>query len=145
MVVTPPATHLIQRPQEQIRPLHLLQHRLATGPAGDRIAQPAGQAPENGGLQEKPAHLLRLMLEHLPGRIIQDITMAAAEGGHNPAGSACPRSDRPASCSPAAHPSVRAASAATAAAGRSPPIAARSSAAASSALKGRSSARSSAS
>ena len=39
VVVAPPAAHLIQRHQEQVRPLHLLQHHLATGAAGDRITQ----------------------------------------------------------------------------------------------------------
>ena len=42
VVVAPPAAHLIQRHQEQVRPLHLLQHRLAIGPAGDCVAQPSG-------------------------------------------------------------------------------------------------------
>jgi hypothetical protein len=46
-VVTPPAAHLIQRHQEQARLLHLLQHRLAVVPAGDRIAQPAAGSPED--------------------------------------------------------------------------------------------------
>ena len=41
VVVAPPAAHLIQRHQEQVRLLHLLQHHLATGAAGDRVAQPA--------------------------------------------------------------------------------------------------------
>ena len=31
VVIAPPAAHLIQRHQEQVRPLHLLQHRLAIG------------------------------------------------------------------------------------------------------------------
>jgi len=43
VVVAPPAAHLIQRQQEQAGPLDGLQHRLAVGPAGDRIAQGAAQ------------------------------------------------------------------------------------------------------
>jgi hypothetical protein len=39
VVKAPPAPHLVQRHQEQVGPLHLLQHRLAVGPRGDRIAQ----------------------------------------------------------------------------------------------------------
>ena len=39
LVVAPPAAHLIQRQQEQIRPLGLLQQPLAVGPPGDRLAQ----------------------------------------------------------------------------------------------------------
>ena len=41
VVVAPPAAHLIQRHKEQVRLLYLLQHYLATGAAGDRVAQPA--------------------------------------------------------------------------------------------------------
>jgi len=43
VVVAPPAAHFVQWHQEQVGPLHLLQHYLAIGAAGDRIAQPAGQ------------------------------------------------------------------------------------------------------
>ena len=66
----------------------------------------------------------------------------------NPSASGWPRSDRAASCSPAAQPSARAASAATAASDRGPPGpagACRSSAAASAGVNRSSAARSSAS
>jgi hypothetical protein len=39
LVVAPPAAHLIQRQQEQVGPLHLLQHLLAVAAAGDRSTQ----------------------------------------------------------------------------------------------------------
>ena len=68
---------------------------------------------------------------------------AAVNAATNPAASACPRSDSPASCSPAAHPSVRATSAPTAGAGRAAPAVSSSSAAASSGVKRNSAARSS--
>ena len=39
VVVAPPAAHVVQRHQEQVGPLDLLQHRLAVGAAGDGVAQ----------------------------------------------------------------------------------------------------------
>ena len=43
LVVAPPGAHLIQWHQEQAGPLDRLQHRLAVGAAGDRIAQRTAQ------------------------------------------------------------------------------------------------------
>ena len=91
VVVAPPAAHLIQRYQEQIRPLHLLQHRLAAVPAGDRITQPAGQAFQQRRFQQEGAHLLALPLQHLLGQVVQDIAVAAAERRHEPCGIRLPR------------------------------------------------------
>ena len=91
VMVAPPAAHLIQRHQEQVRPLHLLQHPLAAVPAGDRITQPAGQAVQHRGFQQEGAHLLALPLQHLLGQVVQDITVAAAERRHEPGGIRLPR------------------------------------------------------
>jgi hypothetical protein len=114
VVVAPPAAHLIQRHQEQAGQLDHFQHRLAIGPAGDRIAQLPAEALQHRGLQQEPAHLLALALEHLPGQVVQDVAVAAAERRHKSRHIRLSRSDRAASCSPAAQPSVRAVSAATA-------------------------------
>ena len=65
MVVAPPAAHLIQRHQEQARPLDVVQHRLATGPAGDRVTQLAGQPLQHRGLQQERTHLPGLAVEDL--------------------------------------------------------------------------------
>jgi len=54
VVVAPPAAHLIQRHQKQASPLHLLQHRLALGPAGDRIAQLPREPLEHRGSSKNP-------------------------------------------------------------------------------------------
>jgi hypothetical protein len=86
LVVAPPAAHLIHRHQEQVGPLHLLQHRLAIDPAGDRIAQPAGQPLQHRGLQQEPAQLLGLAVEDLLGQVVQDVPVAATEGRHEPGG-----------------------------------------------------------
>ena len=82
VVVAPPDAHLIQRHQKQACPLHLLQHHLATCPAGDRITQLPGQPLQHRGLQQEGAHLLRLAVKHLPGQVVQHETMAAAERRH---------------------------------------------------------------
>jgi hypothetical protein len=51
VVVAPPATHLVQRYQKQVGPLHPLQHVLAVGPPGDRVAQFPRQPLQHRRLQ----------------------------------------------------------------------------------------------
>ena len=55
MVVAIPATAVIQRDQEQVRPLQHHERRSAVRLTGDRIAQRPAQAVENRGLQEETA------------------------------------------------------------------------------------------
>jgi hypothetical protein len=86
MVVPPPPAYLIERHQEQSRPLHLLQQGLAPGAAGDRVAQLAAEALQHGGLQQEGAHLVALLLEHLLGQEVQDEAVAAGERRHEPLG-----------------------------------------------------------
>ena len=90
MVVPPPTAHLIQWHQEQAGLLHPLQHRLAVGAASDRITQPAGQAFQQRGFQQKGTQLLWLAVQHLLGQVVQDIAVAAAEGRHEPSGIGLP-------------------------------------------------------
>ena len=71
VVVAPPAAHLIQRHQEQARPLDVLQHRLAAGPAGDRVTQLPRQPLQHRGLQQKRAHLPGLAVQDLIGQVVQ--------------------------------------------------------------------------
>ncbi len=82
MVVAPPSAHLVQRDQEQPGPVHLLQQRLAAGPAGDRVTQLARQPVQHRGLQQEGAHLLALPLQHLFGQIIEHVAVAAGEGSN---------------------------------------------------------------
>ena len=84
LVITPPAAHLIQRQQEQAGLLDRLQHRLAAGPAGDRIAQLPGQPLQHRGFQQEGAHLLALPLEHLLGQEVQHVAVGAGERCHEP-------------------------------------------------------------
>ena len=84
VVVAPPAAHLIQRRQEQAGLLHVLQHRLASGAAGNRVAQRGAEAFQHRGVQQKCADLLTLPLEHLLGQIIQHVTVAPGECRYEP-------------------------------------------------------------
>ena len=82
VVVAPPAAHFIQRHQEQAGPLHLLQHRLAAGPAGDRVAQLPRQPVQHRGCQQELAHLPALPRQHLVGQVVQHEPVAAGERSH---------------------------------------------------------------
>ena len=84
VMVAPPAAHLIERHQEQPGPLHLLQQRLAPGPAGHRVAQRAGQPLQHRGLQQEGAYLLALALEYLLGQKVQHVAVAAGKRCHEP-------------------------------------------------------------
>ena len=84
MVVAPPAAHLIQRHQEQVRPLHPLQHDLAVGPAGDRVAQPATQPFQHRGLQQESAYLGGLAVQDFLGQVVQNVAVGTAKGRHEP-------------------------------------------------------------
>ena len=86
VVIAPPAAHLIQRDQEQARPLRLLQQRLAALAAGDRVAQRAAEPVEHRRLEQERAQLLILLLEHLLGQVVQDVPVAAGERGHESSG-----------------------------------------------------------
>ena len=86
MVVTPPAAHLIQRHQEQARLLDVVQHRLATGPAGNRITQVPRQPLQHRGLQQERAHLPGLGVEDLISQVVQHEAVAAAERRDKPGG-----------------------------------------------------------
>ena len=86
VVVAPPAAHLIQRDQEQARPLGLLQQRLAALAAGDGVAQRAAEPLQHRGFQQERAHLLALELQHFLGQVVQDVPVAAGERGHERGG-----------------------------------------------------------
>jgi hypothetical protein len=80
-VVAPPAAHLVQGHHEEPGPFGLLQQRLAARPAGDGITQRAAEPLEHRGLQQERAHLLTLVLQHLLGQEVQDVTVTAGERG----------------------------------------------------------------
>ena len=86
VVIAPPAAHLVQRDQEQARPLRLLEQRLAALAAGDGVAQRAAEPFQHRGLEQEHPHLLVLPLEHLFGQVVQDVTVAPGERGHEGGG-----------------------------------------------------------
>ena len=84
VMVAPPAAHLIEWHQEQARPLNVLQHRLAVGPASDRITQLSRQPLQHRGLQQERAHLPGLAVKDLIAQVVQHEAVAAAERRHEP-------------------------------------------------------------
>ena len=84
VVVAPPAADLVERHQEQPGRFDCLQHRLTIASAGDRIAQLPRQPLQHRGLQQEPAHLLRLAFQHLLRQVVEDVAVAAAERRHEP-------------------------------------------------------------
>ena len=128
VVVAVPLPLVVERDDEQVPALEDLQPLAAVVAAGERVAQRPRQLREHRGVEEEPANVLGLAVEHLLDQVVQDEAVAAGErvdeAGH-PAASPAPvrpRADRAASCSPAAHPSVRCSRAATCAGSRSRPM-----------------------
>jgi hypothetical protein len=84
VVEAPPAADLVQRHQDKVGPLDLLQQRLAVGPPGDRVAQRPRQPLQDRGLQQEPPQVLRLAVQHLLGQEVQHIPVAAGGRRHEP-------------------------------------------------------------
>ena len=82
VVVAPPATHVVERHEEQVGPLDSLEQFLAVVASGDGIAQRTGQPVQHRCLHQELADLRGLLLEHLLGEVIHDVTVAAREGLH---------------------------------------------------------------
>ena len=99
--------------------------RLPSAPAGDGVAQTAGEPVEDGGAEQEVADLVGLPGEDLVGEVVDDEPVAAGERldeVRRPRScSRMPRSESAASCRPAIQPSVRSSSASTSAAVRSQP------------------------
>ena len=90
VVIAPPAAHLIQRDREQASPFGLLKQRLAALAAGDGVAQRAAEPLQHRGLEQEGTQLLVLPLEHLLSQVVQDVTVAAGERGHEGGGIVVP-------------------------------------------------------
>ena len=120
LVITP-APYLIERLQKQAGSLHLLEHLLAVTAIRDGITKGTAQRVQDRRFQEKGAELLCLAGEYLFGQVVQDVAVAATKGGHESRHVGLAPRDRAASCKPAAHPSVRADSAAAVESGSTRP------------------------
>ena len=84
LVIAIPAPLPIERNQEQVLTLQLVQHQLAVGGIRRRIvaeqegiAERAGQLIEDGGVQQEALDMARLLLEHIFDQVIEDEAMAA--------------------------------------------------------------------
>ena len=148
VVAVPPAL-VVERDDEQVLALEGLEHRLAVVAAGQRVAQRAGQlrrAPRcrAGTRERRRAGGRAPPRPGSPGRTGGcRRTPRRSRRPHRRPRLVRPRADSAASCSPAAHPSVRASRAATCAGSRSSPITSLRNASASSAVNRRSAARTS--
>jgi hypothetical protein len=80
VVVAVPAAGAVQRDEEQVGAVQVLEHVLAGGVAGDGLAQRATQPVEDGGLEQEGANLRRLSAEHLFGQVVHDVAVVAGEG-----------------------------------------------------------------
>jgi hypothetical protein len=78
-VVAVPAAPLVQGDQEQVGALEVLQRLLPVAAPGDRVAERAAEALEDRGVEQEVPQLSRLPLEDLPGQVVEDVAVAAAE------------------------------------------------------------------
>jgi hypothetical protein len=81
LVVAVPLPAVVQRHQEQIRPLQFLQP--AGGPIGlqDGVTQGTGQAPQHRGPEQERRDLGRLAGEHVGGQVVRNMPVVAMKGG----------------------------------------------------------------
>src|SRR5437588_11728163 len=112
MVISIPASAIVERDHEQVRSLQRLQHAVLRSRilTGDGIAQHAAQTLQYGGLQQELADLVGLAFQDLFHQEVDDVAIVAAETGDETGGVFSPCIDRAASCSAAIHPSVRSSS-----------------------------------
>ena len=81
MMVAIPVSPVVQRDQKEIGPFEIGQHGLAVAAPGHRVAKGRREAVEDRRLAQKIAHCLGLLLQHLFDQVIDDVVVAAAEGG----------------------------------------------------------------
>ena len=83
MVAKPRPSH-VERDDECVGLLELVQDPLRPGRVGEQVGELAVHAVENGGAQEQLTHLVGLALEHLSEQVIGDGALAARELGDEP-------------------------------------------------------------
>ena len=80
VVIAVPAAPVVERDEEQVGPLERLEHRRPAGPAGDRVAQRAGEPVEDRRSGAgSPAIGVGLPLEDLVGEVVDDVAVVARE------------------------------------------------------------------
>jgi len=82
MVITEPLPALVERDQEQVLALEQLDDRGRVRRAGDGVTERRAEPGEDGGPRQEPAHLLRLLAEHVVHQEIDDEPVVAGELAH---------------------------------------------------------------
>ncbi len=72
----------LERDEEQVGPLQLLQHRGGALRVEDRVAEGSGEAFEYRGAEKEPTLLGRKGLEHVVSEIVEDASAVSGEGGN---------------------------------------------------------------
>ena len=80
VMVAIPASFAVERDDEQVLPLQVVEQPLTVGSIGQRVAQVGGEQIEHRRLEQEPAHAGRLPVQDLLDQIVQDEAVAAGEG-----------------------------------------------------------------
>jgi hypothetical protein len=81
VVVAVPVPAVVQRNEEQVRPLQRLQHGLPVFVAGQGVAQGAVHPAQDRCLQQEAPDVVRLSLEHLTDEVVDDVAVVTGEAG----------------------------------------------------------------
>ena len=79
LVIAIPAAAVVERDEEQVPSIEGLEHGLAVVLAGDGIAQRAGHAGQDRGLQQEAPDTLGLTLQDLLDQVVDDVAVVPGE------------------------------------------------------------------
>ncbi len=82
MVVAIPLAPWVERDQEVIGALELVEHRPRVVRSGDRVTQPGAEPLEHAGAQKEPQYDIRLLVEHLARQVVGDSAIVSRESGY---------------------------------------------------------------
>ena len=80
VLVAVPGALVVERDDEQVAALELLEHGAAVAASGEGVAECAGHLVEHGGRHEEVSNPVGLSAEHLLDQVVQDETVAAGKG-----------------------------------------------------------------
>jgi hypothetical protein len=81
VVIAIPLAAVVERHEKEVRPVERLEDAAAARRARDGIAEVAGEARQDGGLQQEGAHRVVLLLQHLFDEVVDDVPIVAGEPG----------------------------------------------------------------
>ncbi len=81
VVVAVPGAVIVERDDEEVGPLELLERRSTARPTGDGIAERPGERLQDRGLEQEAADVVALAFEHLPDQVVEDEAIVAGEPG----------------------------------------------------------------